>query len=205
MRYQAYLPAGGEFAAKLIEAKVQSLSGLTGRWHFDPDDVRQELWSDLAKKWPSFNPKRGTEHAFIRSVVYSRVAKLLEYAKAQCRDYRLLAASLDEPLDDEDGHASSIGALLDLEDLLPLVGEGSPATWDCRDLRVDLASAMAALSPKEAALCNDLLSLKISEISELRGIPPASIHDMLRRIQTKLTPILGNYFKQPPTNCRRFR
>lgn len=193
MPYQACTQTGGDFAAKLIENRVRSLSGLTGRWHLDPDDLRQELWSELARKWPSFNPARGSEHAFIRHVVLSKIAKLLEHAEAQCRDYRLNACSLEEQAIDADGDEATIGKIIDIEDLLPLVGLGSSSPWPIGDLRVDLESAMEVLDQAEADLCNDLLELTILEISQLRGIPRGTIYDTLRRIREKLGPILADY------------
>ena len=193
MRYQPCTQTGGVFAAKLIEAQVKTLSGLTGRWLFEQDDVRQELWSDLARKWPSFNPKRGSEHAFIRHVVNSRVAKLLEYAKAQCRDYRCNVCSLQEPAIDADGEDATIGKIIDIEDLLPLVGLGSSSPQFISDLRVDLDAAMEALDQAEADLCSDLLGLTILEISQLRGIPRGTLYDTLQRIREKLEPILADY------------
>lgn len=196
MPYTACTQTGGVFAAKLIEAQVKTLSGLTGRWLFDRDDVRQELWIDLARKWPSFNPKRGSEHAFIRHVVNSRVAKLLEYAKAQCRDYRCNACSLEEPAIDTDGEDATIGKIIDIEDLLPLVGLGASSPWRISDLRVDLDAAMEVLDQAEADLCSDLLGLTILEISQLRGIPRGTLYDTLQRIREKLEPILADYLSK---------
>lgn len=193
MRYKACTQPGGEFAAKLIENRVRSLSGLTGRWHLDPDDLRQELWSELARKWPSFNPARGSEHAFIRHVVLSKIAKLLEHAEAQCRDYRLTACSLDEAASDSEGTATTIGGLLDIEDLLPLAGLGGGSDLPISDLKLDLEMALRELDAEEIALCDDLLELTILEVSQLRGIPRGSIYDALRRIREKVAPILAEY------------
>lgn len=204
MRYKACTQTGGEFAAKLIENRVKSLSGLTGRWHLDPDDLRQELWGDLARKWPSFNQAKGSEHAFIRHVVQSKIAKLLEHAKAKCRDYRLTKCSLDEAASDSDGTATTIGRLLDIEDMLPLVGLGGGSDLPIPDLKIDLDMALRELDAEEIALCNDLLELTILEISQLRGIPRGSIYDALRRIREKVAPILAEYLPSVSRHNREY-
>jgi RNA polymerase sigma-70 factor (ECF subfamily) len=196
MAYEPCTQTGGDFAAKLIENRVRSLAGLTGRWGLWPDDLRQELWAELSRKWPKYNPRRGSEHAFIRSVVNSKIAKLLEHAEAQCRDYRLTACSLDEPASDADGTASTIGQLIDLDDLLPLVGLGGGTNLPIADLKLDIEQALRELDAKEVALCNDLLELTILEISQLRGIPRGTIYEALRRIREKVAPILADYLPE---------
>jgi RNA polymerase sigma-70 factor (ECF subfamily) len=196
MAYTPCTQTGGDFAAKLIENRVRSLAGLTGRWGLWPDDLRQELWAELSRKWPKYNPRRGSEHAFIRSVVNSKIAKLLEHAEAQCRDYRLTACSLDEPASDADGTASTIGQLIDLDDLLPLVGLGGGTNLPIADLKLDIEQALRELDAKEVALCNDLLELTILEISQLRGIPRGTIYEALRRIREKVAPILADYLPE---------
>jgi RNA polymerase sigma-70 factor (ECF subfamily) len=196
MAYEPCTQTGGDFAAKLIENRVRSLAGLTGRWGLWPDDLRQELWAELSRKWPKYNPRRGSEHAFIRSVVNSKIAKLLEHAEAQCRDYRLTPCSLDEPASDADGTASTIGQLIDLDDLLPLVGLGGGTNLPIVDLKLDIEQALRELDAKEVALCNDLLELTILEISQLRGIPRGTIYEALRRIREKVAPILADYLPE---------
>jgi RNA polymerase sigma-70 factor (ECF subfamily) len=196
MAYTPCTQTGGDFAAKLIENRVRSLAGLTGRWGLWPDDLRQELWAELSRKWPKYNPRRGSEHAFIRSVVNSKIAKLLEHAEAQCRDYRLTACSLDEPASDADGTASTIGQLIDLDDLLPLVGLGGGTNLPIADLKLDIEQALRELDAREVALCNDLLELTILEISQLRGIPRGTIYEALRRIREKVAPILADYLPE---------
>lgn len=193
MAYTPCTQTGGDFAAKLIENRVRSLAGLTGRWGLWPDDLRQELWAELSRKWPKYSPRRGSEHAFIRSVINSKIAKLLEHAEAQCRDYRLTACSLDESASDADGEASTIGQLINLEDLLPLIGLGGASDLPIDDLKLDLEQAMLELEAEEIALCHDLLELTILEISQLRGMPRGSIYDALRRIREKVAPILADY------------
>lgn len=196
MAYEPCTQTGGDFAAKLIENRVRSLGGLTGRWGLWPDDIRQELWAELARKWPHYDPRRGSEHAFIRSVVKNKIAKLLEHAEAQCRDYSLTACSLDEPASDADDTDSTIGQLIDLDNLLPLVGLGGGTDIPLADLKLDIQQALHELDTKEVALCNDLLELTILEISQLRGIPRGTIYEALRRIREKVAPILADYLPE---------
>lgn len=194
MRYQACTQTGGDFAAKLIENRVRSLSGLNGRWQLDPDDLRQELWSELALKWPRFDPRKGSEHAFIRSVVGNKIAKLLEHAEAQCRDYRIEACSLDEPTANTEEEFAFLGDFITPKDLLATVGNGANSDFPIADLKLDLETAMRELDAEEVSLCKDLLRLTILEISQLRGIPRGSIYEALRRIRKKVAPILAEYF-----------
>jgi RNA polymerase sigma-70 factor (ECF subfamily) len=194
MRYQACTQTGGDFAAKLIENRVRSLAGLKGKWQLDPDDLRQELWIELALKWPRFDPQKGSEHAFIRAVIGNKITKLLEHAEAQCRDYRREIRRLDERTLDEEGVACSFGEIADIEDLLPLVGLGTDSDFPIHELKLDLERAMRELDAEEASLCRDLLRLTILEISQARGISRGSIYDALRRIRKKVAPILGEYF-----------
>jgi RNA polymerase sigma factor (sigma-70 family) len=196
MAYQPCTQTGGTFAAKLIENRVRALAGLTGRWGLWPDDLRQELWAELSRKLPKYDPGRGSKHAFIRSVITSKIAKLLEHAEAQCRDYRLTACSLDEPASDADGTPSTLGHLIDLDDLLPLVGLGGGTDLPLADLRLDLERALRELEAKEVALCNDLLELTILEISQLRGIPRSTIYELIGRIREKVAPILADYLPE---------
>lgn len=201
MVYESCTPAGGEFAAKLIEKHVRSLRRQSWLWGLWPEDVRQELWLEVGRKWEQYDPRKGSEKAYLRAVINNKLSKLREQARAQCRDYRLRACSLDEPAEDEDGYESTVGETTDLCTWLAVLGLGCAAKALTVELKLDLQQALRELDEQERALCLALMELSISQIARRWGMKRATLYALLGRIRRKVFGALGDW---EPKNFRQF-
>ena len=80
---------GEEFwncAHNIACSKARKLVGLYGFTEHDLPDIEQELLLALVKKIPHYDPDIARETTFIMRVTEGKIADLISYQKASCRD-----------------------------------------------------------------------------------------------------------------------
>jgi len=175
-----------KYAASLIRHKAKQLVGQAGFTQSDRQDLEQEMVLDLLQRLPHYDPRRAQRNTFIARIVEHKVASILKARTAAKRDYRLHGGSLNEQIDDGDGHAMELVDTVDQEQYLRRIGGGFITEADRRDLRLDLAEIAAGLPPELRSLCDRLRFETVTEISKTTGVPRPTIYDALKRIKARL-------------------
>jgi len=178
-RYEGIDP----YAAKIIRYKAKRLVGRFGFTESDREDLEQELILDLLRRLPKYNPARAQRSTFIDCLVNHAIATLIEARMAAMRDYRLCSCSLNDPLEDEDGHSIERIETIDQDDDFLRTGKLSRPTAELQDLRIDLSKAMEKLPPELRELCQRLMNYTVTRISSDTGIPRGTIYDMIKKIR----------------------
>lgn len=105
-----------------IRAAVGKLIGTTGIRESDAEDIAQILRMHVGAKASRHDPARSSLRTFIDRIVTNKVRDYLESCFAEARDPRRVAASLDDPMEIEDGGDETFGETLDAEDALRRAG-----------------------------------------------------------------------------------
>lgn len=196
MHYEDCIPLAGEFAGKLIDIKIGSLLKAGTFDLGDEDDIRQELWLHLHRRWPDFNPHRGSPKAFIRELVANKIVNLIAQRSAAKRDAGKRAFSLNERVGLDDGGDCELGETIDSLSLLRLAGLATDRDFPEDHLAMDLAEALAGLAPDDIDLCQQLVSESIAEIARRCGVTRETIYDRIHRIRKRIGPRLDGYFEE---------
>jgi RNA polymerase sigma-70 factor (ECF subfamily) len=152
------------FADLVIRTQVKWLRerGIIRR--SEAEDFASDLMAQLLEAWDGFDPERGTREAFINQVVSTRILSLLRDRRAQKRRGNPLSLDVDG-----DSIADPAGA-----------GDAWIRTID---LRVDLEAARRKLSPKQRALCDQLLREALSPASREMGVPRSTLRYAVTKIR----------------------
>lgn len=175
------------FAVRLVRKMGRRLAGRFGLVEDDRHDVEQILMVAVWSSLPRFDPKRGCKEAFVTRVIRNQIRKIIEAQRAGCRDYRLLAGSLQDPVDcGSDGNLIEHGEALDASLYLRLT-RGGRKPEDRTDLALDLGHAIRSLSPELRAICQLLAEgLSDTEVAQRLGISRSTFYKRQERIQQRL-------------------
>ena len=132
--------------------------------HSDREDIASELMTQLLEVWEQFDPKRGTREAFINQVVNTRLVSILRERHSGKRRAKT------EPIKADDERLAD----------RTWFGKG----WLRQiDLRVDLAIAFSKLTPKQRAICDQLLREALSPAAKAMGVPRSTLRDAVVKIR----------------------
>lgn len=153
----------------------------------DKEDFKQDLLLDLLRRLRLFDARRASRRTFISRVAAHRAVTLIEHRYAQVRDPRMVALSLDEPLDWADGDP---GTYADVVDTDGVVGSRPDAGSECQRkilLRIELEAALKDLPPELQELCVLLGEGRpVQEIARRQGLH----RDTVDRHRAKVRKIL---------------
>jgi len=172
-----------EYAVRLIRHKARQLVGKYGFDQSDLEDLEQDLMLDLLRRLAKFSPARAKRNTFIAIVLEHRVATIIESRKSAMRDYRLCRCSLNDPLEDEDGHIIERTETIDQEDYMLRTGRLSRSAAELRDLSLDVRKAMEQLPLELRRLCQLLTTYTVTRISYETGISRGTIYDLIKKIR----------------------
>lgn len=157
-------PKDIEFARTILYAEIRQLRLRGAIRPSDEDDIAGSVMVHLVEAWPSFDPTRGPAEAFIQQVVSTRLVSVLRERNARKRRWPVqhTGTGADEP--------------------------AAPAWSDDRwsrliDLRMDLDAAMRRLSPKQRAICDQLLRDLLTHAAKEMGIPRRTLRDNVAKIR----------------------
>jgi DNA-directed RNA polymerase specialized sigma24 family protein len=91
------------YAKKTIQCKSRQLVRQTGLSDSELNDLKQEMWADLLRRFSWFESDRSKAKTFIARVVSHRVAAILRHRSEKVRSYLCDEGSLSEPTEDADG------------------------------------------------------------------------------------------------------
>lgn len=152
------------FAELVIRTQVKWLRERGVIRRSEAEDFASDLMAQLLEAWNGFDPERGTREAFINQVVSTRILSLLRDRRAQKRRGNPL------PLDADGGSVADPACAGD--------------TWiRTIDLRVDLESARSKLTPKQRAVCDQLLRDVVSPAAKEMGVPRSTLRYAVTKIR----------------------
>jgi RNA polymerase sigma-70 factor, ECF subfamily len=130
----------------------------------DAEDIASEVMARLLEVWDRFDPERGNREAYINQVVSTRLVSLLRERNAQKRRAKI------EPIDAGDERLADRSWCGD--EWLRVI-----------DLRVDLNIAFSKLSPKQRAICDQLLRDLVSPAAKEMGVPRSTLRYAVTKIR----------------------
>jgi len=191
----------GRFAEWLIKKKARELIGKAGLTASDRADLEQELRFDLSLRLRRYDPKRLPRHVFVSSIISNKTAAILKHERAQLRDRRREARSLNEALpDQDDGQETAFGDTFDSE-----VGRDGLSPEELRQLKTDLAAVTKGLSDRQRWLIELLLEdPNVRRAARKLGIHHTTAYEDIKQIHDRFEKAnLREYLRNRPTHRGR--
>ena len=173
----------GAYARRLITIKAKQLIRKSGFRDADRDDLEQELVLHLLKQADRFDPRRAGIRTFIDRVVDARVAEILRHRHRQKRAPGYTAQSLDANAADDLAGGSFISESITEADQRRRLGQSSCEAQEHQDNTMDVADAVAQLSPELRALCQHLMGGTSASVARDLGISRRQVRKGVERIR----------------------
>ncbi len=172
------------YAVTKIRFQARQLARLKTFHQIDIEDLEQELFLDLFRRLPAFDPSKAGKNTFTARVVENHAATLIKTAIAEKRGAAIMHESLHATIHDGVGEPIELGDTIPTEcGLWNATGRG----WDeIIDLRHDLTRAIGGLPSNLAALCGRLATETVTEVSRATGMSRPSIYDGIAKIRAAL-------------------
>lgn len=177
-------PAGlDEFAMRLVRCTARQLVGRAGLTASDREDIEQDLALDLLAHLPQYDPRRASAEAFTTHVVRNAVRTLLRRRCAERRDWRRCRASLDAETSADDGAFLGLCETLLAEAFLRRTGRSDESEPGRRDLRIDVADAVADLPPALRRIAEGLSRGNPTDVSRAAGVGRDAVYRAIHEIR----------------------
>jgi len=171
------------YAKKLIQCKSRQLVGQTGLSDSDLDDLKQEMWADLLRRFSWFESDRAKAKTFIARVVSHRVSAILRHRSGMGRDYRRNGGSLSDATEDADGRIVERAQTIpeDAHDLR--TGAETRSDLEQMELISDIETVMASMPVPLRELCLLLKTESMSAAARKLGISRRAARARLTEIR----------------------
>ena len=178
---QLFHPQGEvEAIIKKISKRVQ---GKRGFLECDLDDIEQELRLDLFQRLNRLEPENLP--GFTSHVARNRAFQIIKAGRRKFYDGLPDETSLDSELTDAEGNSSNLGETIGTDEDRRRPRPDRSAV-ELVDLRLDLESAMSALTEQQRALCAQLSNQNVTEYSREIGKPTASVYRQIEKAREPL-------------------
>jgi RNA polymerase sigma factor (sigma-70 family) len=174
------------YAVSSINQHAQQLIRRAGFVPEDLHDIKQQLTIHLWQHLDGFDPTRGSFTTFIDRVVRHKAADILEARQAACRDCRLEVGSLQATAATDDGEEVLVEDIAEADAVRIQRGLGHDGFERGIELRIDLARALAALTPAQVDLCRRLLASdwNVSRVAADMGVSRPTLYAAIRQIRS---------------------
>ena len=171
------------YAKNLIQYKAQQLVGLAGLTKSDVDDLKQEMWVDLLRRFSWFESDRAKVETFIDRVLSNCAANIIRHRCGDGRDFRLEGESLNGETADDDGQTIEFSQTLaeDVHDLR--TGSVTRSTTEQLEFASDVQSVLDKLPAPLRELCQLLKIEQISIAARKLGITRHEAYERLDEIR----------------------
>ena len=173
------------YAMKRIHFKARQILGKNGFTENDFDDLRQDLVADLVKRLPKFNGRRAGMKTFVCRLIDNRIASLIEHREADCRDYRRDECSLDDWVHDEGGQWARRGTRVTEDEAAAAAGLARRSRLEDDEMAVDAELVISELPADLRALCRQLQTKTVLEISRETGVPRSRLYIQLKVLEQR--------------------
>jgi RNA polymerase sigma factor (sigma-70 family) len=174
-------------AEKAIRIHSRALVGTAGFAEQDLDDVRQEMRLEVITRLPKFDPRRAQRSTFITRIIERKARQLIRHRKAEKRDRRHEAYSLDATVKDAEGRGVARQQLLSEPDQTRRVKRRSRLPQYRRSLRENMVRAIASLAKDEQTLCRLVQRFGLKRLHQGMGMPPGELDARVKRIRRHLS------------------
>ena len=159
-----------DYATWFIRKKTNDLIGHFGFNTSDRDDITQELVIDLVERWDQFDPAQSQPQSFIAQVVRNMVSKLIRHQQTKQQVFEMTPGVIDEEAEEE---------------VTTCFRTDQPRriNQEFIDLETDVAVVIGQLPEDLAALCDELKSKTVAEISRDSGVPETTVWDRVALIR----------------------
>ena len=174
-----------EYAANFIRYKARQMVRRPEFSKSDLEDLEQEMVLDLLKRLPKYDPERAARNTFAARVIDHKVATIIQYrrrAKRACRNIRSLNVLVKDP----DGKYVESVHMVDEQARLRRVGIVKRPEGELLDIRLDVKTLLTGLPDNMRRVCEFLRFASITEVSQVTGIPRATIYDRMKRLRVTL-------------------
>lgn len=138
----------------------------------DAEDIAQDLFLDLWRRCPAFDPKRASFPTFVDRIIAHRAASLTAETHRMRMERRQVA--IDAPVEDADGCT--------LADILP--DPDAPGELD-HSLALDLRRFIESLSPALQRCCAIMMEPNILSAAAQAGTHRSSLYENARRLRRR--------------------
>ena len=174
-----------QYAMKRTHFKARQVLDKNGFTESDFRDLRQDLLADILARLPKYDGDRAGMKTFISQVVDHRIASIIKYRRASCRDHRRNESSLDDWVHDEDGTWTRRGATITEDEARAAFGLAGRSRQDEVELAVDTTAMLDGLPDDLRDLCIRLKTQTVVEISRETGVPRARLYARLKALEQK--------------------
>ena len=174
-----YATKRAEFKAKQVTEQVPALG--------EVEDIMQELLLDVLERLPKYNGDRAGMRTFVCRIMNNKVADLFKPHTAACRGGGQTMESLDDSVPGEDGESVPLFCTVDAACIRAHRGIKPRPAHELRDLKMDVAAAVATLPPELQQLCEMLKTKAPSDVIRETGIARSSFYRKIAVIQAVFT------------------
>ena len=151
------------YAHNISRCKAKTLIGHYGFTEHDLPDIEQELLMELIKKLPHYDPEIARETTFIMRVTEGKIADLISYRLASCRDWKRRNISTKE--------SESLLENIPVNDEIDIY------------LALDISDFIGKLPKELTEICELLKHYTITEILEEYPISRTAFHHKLKKLK----------------------
>lgn len=168
-------------ADEIIRHKVKRLIRSQKVRRDDFDDVAQELWLDVFRRWPQFDAARSSPATFITRVVEHEVSAIL---RRRARDNRLV--SLNKQLCDSDEDAGQLGDTVGSNVHDFRLGRVTRSQYDRVDLESDVETVLNSLPDSLRSVCELRATNPVVAVVRKTGISRSQLYRIIGQLRRRL-------------------
>jgi hypothetical protein len=170
------------FAARLIREKARQLIRRPEFTRSDLPDLEQEITLHVLQRFEKFDADIAHWNAFVTTLVEHCVASMLEHRSAAKRD-ESDCVSLSVMVEDGDGRLVEMSQQIGPQHREAVTGRRDRDPADLADLRSDVATVLARLTPEERELCERLKTESLSAIARDKGVPRMTLAYAVQKLR----------------------
>lgn len=161
------------------------------------DDIFDELWLDLLRRWPNYDPTKSEPQAFIASVVLNRIADIMAKRVMYLREQVFHEMGTGDV--DDSRKLTSLNTTVKVGKdkqkkvakyrLLPetiherRLGYRRRSERELRELQYDVRRLVAKLPADDRYLCEMLMKFSVAEVGRRMKMPESTLRDKLKRLR----------------------
>jgi RNA polymerase sigma-70 factor (ECF subfamily) len=187
-----------------LKSKATDLAIKSGFDRSSRDDILAELWLDLLRRWPKYDPTRSPPQAFVASVALNRIADIMAGRVTHLREQLFRRVphgddaesrrlnSLNKPVGKRKrGRDQRLGT--DAHERRTCVRRLTHR--EQAELEHDVTRLLAKLPNNERRICEMLMKFSPAETARRLGMAESTFRDGLKSLRISLTSLV-NYVKR---------
>jgi len=170
-----------------IRIHSRRLVGVAGFTTCDLEDIQQEMRLDVIAGLPRFNPRLAQRSTFITRIIERKARQLVRHRRAQMRDRRREAFSLNAVVMDGEGRSVARMQLITAADQVRRVRRRTRLLQHRESLRENVARAIATLPAGQQKLCRLVRQVGLDQVRRDMRVSQAQLDALVKRIRRHFT------------------